>query len=72
MVQHGRSFFNKMTKYMVREIRVKSKVKLGGCIYLYFEDVNAEPVVFHWKYILADIDVSKESSADTLLPQKTN
>ena len=40
-------FFSKMTKQMLRGIRVKSKAELTDQIYLYFEEVNAEPVVFH-------------------------
>lgn len=61
------SFFSKMTKQMLRGIRVKSKAELGERIYLYFNEVNAEPVVFHWKYNLDDIDVSEEIIVDTLL-----
>lgn len=60
-------FFSKMTKQMLRGIRVKSKAELEERIYLYFEEINAEPVVFHWKYNLDDIDVSEEVNVDTLL-----
>jgi hypothetical protein len=42
-------FFNKMTKQMLRGIRVKTKAELADRTYLYFEEVNAEPEVFHWK-----------------------
>lgn len=59
-------FFSKMTKQMLRGIRVKSKEELVDRIYLYFEEVNAEPVVFHWKHKLDDIDVSEEIKVDTL------
>ena len=59
-------FFSKMTKQMLRGIRVKSKAELVDRIYLYFEEVNAEPVVFHWKYHLDDIDVSEEITVETL------
>lgn len=38
------SFFSKMTKQMLRGIRVKSKEELTECIYLYFDEVNEEPV----------------------------
>ena len=48
-------FFSKMTKQMLKGIRVQSKKELEERIYRYFEDVNAEPVVFHWKYKLDDI-----------------
>jgi len=40
-------FFSKMTKQMLRGIRVKSKAELADRIYLYFNEINAEPVVFH-------------------------
>ena len=49
------SFFGKMTKQMLRGIRVKSKEKLEQRIFLYFNEVNAEPVVYHWKYRLDKI-----------------
>lgn len=59
-------FFSKMTKQMLRGIRVKSKEELKERIYLYFAEINEEPVVFHWKYNLDDIDVSEEIIVDTL------
>ena len=59
-------FFSKMTRQMLRGIRVKSKAELSDRIYLYFEEVNEEPVVHHWKYKLDDIDVSEELIVDTL------
>lgn len=59
-------FFSKMTKQMLRGIRVRSKEELTERIYLYFNEVNEEPVVFHWKYNLDDIDVSEEVIVDTL------
>ena len=65
-------FFSKMTKQMLRGIRVKSKAELVDRIYLYFAEVNAEPVVFHWKYNLDDIDVSEEVIVDTLLYKKSS
>ena len=39
---------------------------------LYFDEVNAEPVVFHWKYNLDDIDVSEEIIVDTLPLEKSS
>ena len=65
-------FFSKMTKQMLRGIRVKSKEELTERIYLYFEEVNEEPVVFHWKYNLEDIDVSEEIIVDTLPLKKSS
>lgn len=59
-------FFSKMTRQMLRGIRVKSKEELANRIYKYFAEVNEEPIVFHWKYNLDDIDVSEEVIVDTL------
>lgn len=59
-------FFSKMTRQMLRGIRVKSKEELENRIYKYFEEANEEPVVFHWKYNLDDVDVSEEIIVDTL------
>lgn len=57
---------------MLRGIRVKSKAELADRIYLYFDEINAEPVVFHWKYNLDDIDVSEEVIVDTLPIKKSS
>ena len=65
-------FFSKMTKQMLRGIRVKSKAALADRIYLYFDEINAEPVVFHWKYNLDDINVSEEVIVDTLSSKKSS
>ena len=60
-------FFSKMTKQMLRGIRVNSKQELADRIYLYFDEINADPVVFHWKYKMDDIDVSEVPEVETLL-----
>lgn len=57
------SFFSKMTKQMLRGIRVKSKEKLEQRIFLYFNEVNAEPVVYHWKYRLDEISLVEATAA---------
>ena len=49
------SFFSKMTKQMLRGIRVSSKQELIDRIYLYFQEINKEPVVYHWKYKMDEI-----------------
>ena len=49
------SFFGKMTKQMLRGIRVKSKQELIDRIYQYFDEINKEPVVYHWKYKMDSI-----------------
>ena len=44
-----------MAKQMLRGIRVKSKKELEERIYLYFEEVNREPIVYHWTYKMDEI-----------------
>ena len=63
-------FFSKTTRQMLRGIRVKSKEELTNRIYRYFAEINEEPIVFHWKYNLDDIDVSEEIIVDTLPVKK--
>ena len=65
-------FFSKMTRQMLRGIRVKSKEELTNHIYRYFAEINEEPIVFHWKYNLDDIDVSEEIIVDTLPVKKSS
>lgn len=50
------SFFSKMTKQMLKGIRVSSTDELSERIYRYFDEVNAEPVVYHWKYKMNEIN----------------
>ena len=50
------SFFSKMTKQMLKGIRVGSTDELSERIYRYFDEVNAEPVVYHWKYKMNEIN----------------
>ena len=47
------------------------KQELADRIYRYFEEVNAEPVVFHWKYKLDNIDIAQEPSVETLPLKKS-
>lgn len=56
------SFFSKMTKQILRGIRVNSKEELAQRIYLYFEEVNRDPVVYHWKYRLDEISEEEAKS----------
>ena len=44
---------------------MKSKEKLEQRIFLYFDEVNAEPVVYHWKDRLDEIS-QVEAMAATL------
>ena len=42
--------FSKMTRTMLRGIRVASKQELIDRIHQYFQEINADPVVFRWKH----------------------
>lgn len=46
-----------MTKQMLKGIRVESKEELERRIYLYFEEVNREPIVYRWTYKMDEISV---------------
>lgn len=60
-------FFSKMTRQMLRGIRVKSKQELVDRIYRYFDEVNEVPIVFRWKYRLDEIDGSELPITETLI-----
>lgn len=47
-------FFGKMTRQMLKGIRVSTKQELVDRIYRYFDEVNEVPVVYHWKYKMDD------------------
>lgn len=53
------AFFSKMTKQMLKNIRVKTKDELVTRIYKYFDEINQTPVVYHWTWNLADVDPSE-------------
>ncbi|MBQ8135168.1 MAG: transposase, partial [Clostridia bacterium] len=53
------SFFSKMTKQMLKGIRVNSKDELSERIYRYFDEINAEPIVYHWTYKMDEIDLDE-------------
>ncbi len=53
-------FFSKMTRQMLRGIRVKTKTELKGRIYQYFEEINAVPVPYKWKYKMDTINLDEE------------
>ena len=55
-------FFGKMTNQMLRGIRVQSKEELADRIYRYFDEVNATPVIHHWKYKMDEIDPEEKVS----------
>ena len=59
-------FFSKLTRQSLKGIRVKTKEELVERIYKYFDEVNEEPVIYHWKYKLDEINPSDEVNVDTL------
>ena len=61
------SFFSKMTKQMLRGIRVASKHELEERIYKYFDEINSEPVVYHWSWNLQDVDPNDTVKVQTLI-----
>ncbi len=46
------SFFSKMSRQMLRGIRVTGKTELKARILQYLQEINRMPVVFRWKYKL--------------------
>ena len=51
------TLFSKMARTMLRGIRVASKQELIDRIHLYFAEVNADPVIFRWKYKMDEINI---------------
>ena len=66
------SFFSKLTRQSLKGISVKNKEELDQRIYKYFEEVNSDPVVYHWKYKLDEIDPSEEIAVDKLPLKKSS
>lgn len=48
-----------MTKQMLKGIRVASKEELSEHIYQYVDEINAEPVVYHWTYKMYKIETDE-------------
>jgi len=51
------SFFGKLARVCLKGIRVASKAELVERIYRYIDEVNAVPVVYHWKYKMDEVTV---------------
>ena len=47
-----------MTKTILKGIRVASKAELKARIMRYLQDLNADPVVFRWRYKIEEKSVS--------------
>ena len=61
--------FSRMTRQMLRGIRVSSKDEPEERILRYFREADAEPVVCRWRWNLSDVDpTAEELVVDTLLP----
>ena len=52
--------FSRMTRQMLRGIRVSSKDELKERILRYLEEVSAEPVVCRWRWNLSDMGPTAE------------
>ena len=52
------SFFSKLTRTVLRHIRVDSKEELVERIYQGIDEINQTPVVFKWRYKMDEIAVS--------------
>lgn len=59
-------FFSKMTKQMLKGIRVNAKDELVNRIYKYFDEINEDPVVYKWSWHLDDIDPNEKVQVDAL------
>nr|WP_298166358.1 IS630 family transposase [uncultured Pseudomonas sp.] len=51
------ALFAKMTKTLLRGIRVASKAELKDRILQYLQNLNADPVVFRWRYKMDEVKV---------------
>jgi transposase len=51
------TMFSKMARTMLRGIRVATKQELIDRIHLYFAEVNADPVIFRWKYKMGETGI---------------
>jgi transposase len=56
------TMFSKMARSMLRGIRVASKQELIDRIHLYFQRINADPVIFRWKYKMDEIHIGQLST----------
>lgn len=65
-------FFSKLTRQMLKGIRVSTKDELVERIYKYFDEVNESPVVYHWKYKLDEVDPNESVVVDTLPIKKSS
>jgi transposase len=53
------TLFSKMARSLLRGIRVATKQELVERLHQYFEEVNADPVVFRWKYRMDEVTIDQ-------------
>jgi transposase len=58
------SFFSKMSRQMLKGIRVTSKDELTKRIYKYFDEINESPVIFRWTYKMKDFSPGESVVVD--------
>lgn len=58
------SFFSKMTRQCLKGIRVENKQELIDRIYQYCDEVNAQPVRYHWTYKMDEITLEETVDAE--------
>ena len=51
------TMFSKMARTMLRGIRVASKLELIARIHLYYDEINAHPVIFRWTYKMDETSI---------------
>ena len=51
------SFFGKFARVCLRGIRVDTKEELVQRIYQYMDEINAQPVIYRWKYKMDEVAV---------------
>lgn len=56
IVDNHSAYTSKETRQMLKGIRVNSKEELLERIYRYFDEINADPLVYHWTYKMDEID----------------
>ncbi len=52
------SFFGKMARTLLRGIRVASKTELKERILQYLDQINQDPVIYHWKFKMDEVSVT--------------
>jgi len=57
------SFFSKLSRSMLRGIRVQSKSELKKRVLRYINELNEDPIPFHWKYLLEEASAEVVSKA---------